>query len=74
MEELGPLLAAAPLQELQIQSQQATIRWGRPAERGGFNVMAGAGFLEMALMRESGKQWDILAADNGNFHIRRRGA
>ncbi|KAI7843516.1 hypothetical protein COHA_002758 [Chlorella ohadii] len=74
MKEFGPLLAASPLQELQILGSQATIRFGGAASGGGGGVMMGAGFLQMALMTsQGGSQWDILAADNGSFHIRRRG-
>ncbi len=74
MKEFGPLLAASPLEELQILGSQATIRFGGAAGGGGGGVMMGAGFLQMALMTsQGGSQWDVLAADNGSFHIRRQG-
>lgn len=73
MEELGGLLAASPLQELQISCTQVATRYeGRPG--GGGGMIAGAALLQLAITDRwaAGASWDVLASDNGRFHIKRR--
>ncbi|KAL4443747.1 hypothetical protein ABPG75_011484 [Micractinium tetrahymenae] len=77
MDELGGLLAASPLQELQISCTQVSTQYeGRQGSSGsgGGGVMGGAAFLQMAVTSRwaAGVKWGVLAAGNGRFHIRRR--